>query len=135
MHDFIQGHQDVTLDVLAMLGEVSSPAIASCLPETTRLTAATAKELLEEIAEPGAVKMKFGTVPRPPGKATLRLRGAFGMIPIFAELVVFSPFLRVAEDLVGFVDLLEFLLGGGFVPGDIGMVFAGEFAEGFLDLR
>ena len=58
------------------------------------------------------------------------------LIPIRAELIVFRAFLGIAQDLVGLVDLLEFLLGRRFFLrlGQVGMVFARELAKSALDL-
>jgi hypothetical protein len=41
-----------------------------------------------------------------------------------AEAVVVGPLLRVAEDFVGFVYLLELVLGGDFVRVDVRMMLA-----------
>jgi hypothetical protein len=50
------------------------------------------------------------------------------------ELIVLSPLLQVSENLIGFRDLFEFLLGL-FVPGvAVGMVFERELAVGLLNL-
>ena len=59
-----------------------------------------------------------------------RLRARF---PIGAELVEFPAALRIAQDLVGLVDLLEFFLRRFFILGDIGMILARKRAEGLLD--
>ena len=59
-----------------------------------------------------------------------RLRTRF---PISTELVEFPAALRIAQDLVGLVDLLEFFLRRFFILGDIGMILARKRAEGFLD--
>src|SRR5580704_13863743 len=116
-----------------MLSNLVAPVVASSSAEAARASAATAKELLEEIAETRTVKMKLGTVLETAVESALRLRRAFGMVPILAQFVVLAPFDRVAQDFVGFVDLLELFLGGGFVLGDVGMIFAGERAEGLFD--
>jgi hypothetical protein len=54
--------------------------------------------------------------------------------PVRAEFVVFFALVRVGENFVGLVDLLEFFLGLFFVLGDVGMKFPRELAEGFFDL-
>ena len=54
-------------------------------------------------------------------------------LPVRSELIVFLALLAIADDFVGFVDLLE-LRFGGFVAGvDVGMVLARQLAEGLLD--
>ncbi len=51
------------------------------------------------------------------------------VVAVKAVLVVHLTLLRIGEDVVGFLQLLEFFFGG-FVAGiQVGMVFAREFAE------
>ena len=89
--------------------------------------------MLEEIAEAGAAEVELLR-----RAASAALAAGVGesaaALPIRAEMVVFPPFFRIAEHFVGFVDLLEFLLGGLFVLGDIRVVLAGEFAERLFDV-
>ena len=49
-----------------------------------------------------------------------------------AEAVIGGALLRVAQDLVGLVDLLEFPLGRVVAAVAVGMVLHGELAEGAL---
>src|SRR5437763_77698 len=56
-----------------------------------------------------------------------------GPVPIRSELIVFLSLLRIAQDFVGFVDLLKFFLGRFFVLGDIRMILARKFPERALD--
>ena len=106
-------------------------------PKRAGTPAATAKELLEEIAETGAFKMKLGSARAATETSTTAARGrrrlALGMIPIGAELIVLAALDRIAEDFIGFVEFLELFLGGGFILGDVGMIFARQFTECFLD--
>ena len=60
-----------------------------------------------------------------------RLRTCF---PIRSEFVKFSAALRIAQDLVGLVDFLEFFLRRLFVLGDIRMILPRECAEGLLNV-
>src|SRR6516165_2650019 len=53
--------------------------------------------------------------------------------PVRAELVVFLPLFRVAQNLVGFIEFLEFFLGLFLVPGHVRVVFPRELAKGLLD--
>src|SRR5262249_41065205 len=55
-------------------------------------------------------------------------------IPIGSKLIVFLPLLRVAQDLVRFVDFLEFFFGGFFVLGHIRMVLARQLAKSAANL-
>src|SRR5205823_14805303 len=71
--------------------------------------------------------------PPPPVPARRRLKST-RLIPIRAQLVVLLPLLRIAQDFICLVDLLEFLLGGRFVRRHIRMIFAREFPEGAPDL-
>jgi hypothetical protein len=48
------------------------------------------------------------------------------MLPVCAKPVVLLPFLRIAEDFVGLVDLLEFLLSNFVSPGFVGMILVGK---------
>src|SRR5205823_2611502 len=60
--------------------------------------------------------------------------GGIDVVRIKAELVVNLALLRIAEDIVGFGDLLEFFFCG-FVAGiDVRMIFARKFAESLADL-
>jgi hypothetical protein len=52
-----------------------------------------------------------------------------------AELVVGRPLLRVLQDLVGLVDLLELRLGRGVARVPVRVVLHGELAVGALDVR
>src|SRR4029077_13026218 len=56
------------------------------------------------------------------------------LLPARPELVVLLPLLRIAEDLVGLVDLLEPLLGRLVALVHVRVMFAGELAEGGPDL-
>src|ERR1700736_5568743 len=53
---------------------------------------------------------------------------------IRTQIVVFAAILRIAENLVRFVDLLEFFLRVPFVFGDIRMILTGQFSESLLDI-
>ncbi len=55
-------------------------------------------------------------------------------LPVRSQLVVFPALVGVADHLVGFVDFLEFRLGGLVAGIHVGMVFARELPEGLLDL-
>ena len=59
---------------------------------------------------------------------------AAGAQALVAVGVVGAAPLGVGEDLVGLGRLLELLLGLGVVVVDVGVQFAGEAAEGLLDL-
>ena len=54
--------------------------------------------------------------------------------PVGAELVVLLALLRIAEDLVRLVDLLELRLGRLVAGVHVGMMLAGELAVRLLDL-
>ena len=56
------------------------------------------------------------------------------VVGIEAELIVHLALLRVAQDVVGFLDLLEALLGG-FVAGiQVGMILARQLAVRLADI-
>ena len=102
----------------------------------------TSEKCLEKIAEARAAELEL-LVARAGAIAAIatgetaatrrRTEPAAGLLPIRTEFIVFFPFLRIAENLVGLVDLFEFFLGRFFVLGQIGMVLAGQLAEGLLD--
>ncbi len=142
---FFQRHHDVGLDVLAALGRHRSPAKTGA-PAKSRFAATAAKKLLEEIAEPGAAKFKLHAFAvaaavalksATTAAASRRRRETARLIPIRAELIVLGAFFRIAQDLVGLVDLLEFLLRGGLLLRlhDVGMMNARELPERAFDLR
>src|SRR5262249_7063339 len=60
------------------------------------------------------------------------LLGLFVHPPVGAQLVVLPPLLRIAEHLVGLVDLFEPALGRLVAGVHVGVVFAGELAVGLL---
>src|SRR4029077_2592062 len=102
-----------------------------------------AEECLEKIAEPGPAELKFDTTvfPTAPVKSTAalpatplrrRLKPA-GLIPILAQLIVFPPLFRIAQDFVGFVNLFKFFLRLFLILRDIRMIFTREFSKGAFD--
>src|SRR5581483_4273829 len=58
---------------------------------------------------------------------------ALPLLVIGAQLVVFSAFVSVAQDLVGFVDLFEGLLGGLITGVHVRVVLASQFAVRLFD--
>ncbi len=67
-------------------------------------------------------------------RLTLRRRSVAALLPVGPQFIVFGPFFRVSEHLIGFVDFLEFLLRRLLVLGGIGVKLAGELAKCALDL-
>jgi hypothetical protein len=67
-------------------------------------------------------------------EATGRALGVLVAIPVGSELVVFLALFGVGEDLVGLVDFLEFGFSFAVVGVEVGVVLAGQFTEGGLDL-
>jgi len=134
MQDFVERHQDVALDILASLDErLTSCAIPPCSAETAGWTTATAEELLEEVAEARALEMELRSVCVTSTESALRRRLLpFRMVPVCPQLIVFSSFLRVAEDFVGLVDFFEVRLARDLVFGNVRVVLAGELAECLL---
>ena len=101
------------------------------------------EQLLEEIAEARAAKFKVLARHALPAAKRLAAAKTAGTgrrtefragFPVRAQFVVFFALVRVAEDFVGLVDLLEFFLGLLFVLGDIGMKFTRQLAKSFFDL-
>ena len=101
MQCFLQRHHDIGFDIVAAFRH----GAALSEPSESRSTPATTKKGFKEIAETGAAKFKLDTavLTAAPAKtawlsaAPLRwwLKSA-RLIPILAQLVVFSAFLRIA---------------------------------------
>src|SRR5947207_5532102 len=138
MERFFERDHDVGFDIAAALGS-SRPLSKTSSAETSR-PASAAKKLLEEIAEAGPAEFEFHATAVPGAVATesttrlLRIPSRrwvepARLIPIRAQLVVFLSFLRIAEDLVGFIELFEFFFRGRLVLVDVRMVFARQLAE------
>ena len=132
VHGFFEGDEDVAFDIGATAGAIAWTGWGLGVT----VVAGSGEVLLEEVAEAGAREMEVLVLGfRAAGMPCLRrvrLVGG-GVLPAGTELVVFAAFFGIAEDFVGFVDFFEFGFGGGFVGGDVGVVDAGEFAEGLFD--
>jgi hypothetical protein len=108
-------------------------------------TAATTEKLAEEIAETRAAALR--------ARAAAKIKAAKIKIHAFAVLLVSAPgtagrdvvavkavlvvhlaFFRVGENVVGFLQLLEFLFGGFVARIQVGMVLAREFAKSCADV-
>src|SRR3954467_11636763 len=142
MKRFFQCHHDVGLDVASALRFAT--ALAEIATTKARL-AAPAKKGLEEIAEArptefeidpatigrrGSAESAAGS--RPPSRRWLE--PAPRLVPICPELVILLPFLRISQNLVGFVDLFELFFRRLFVLRDIGMMLPREPPKRFLYL-
>jgi hypothetical protein len=132
VHGFFEGDEDVAFDIRATAGAIAWAGWGLGVA----VMAGPGEVLLEEVAEAGAGEVEVLVLgfraAGLPGLRRVRLVGS-GVLPVGAELVVLAAFFGIAEDLVGFVDFFEFGFGGGFVGGDVGVVDAGEFAEGLFD--
>src|SRR6478752_7022738 len=82
-------------------------------------------ELVADIAAGGPVERRAV----PSGRAGLADR-----LPVRTELVVLLALGRIAEDLVGLVDLLELAFGSRIARLGIGVMLPSELAKGLLDL-
>ena len=60
-------------------------------------------------------------------------RTAAHLAPILAKLLIFAPFIRIGEHLIGLADLLETGFSRGVARIDIGVKLASQLAEGALD--
>src|ERR1035438_2755244 len=118
--------------------------------------AASAKELRKDVAEAAGAGMgPSGTVARAAGRtrigeietAEIEMRaarlaasrrslpgGGSAVFGVEAELVVHGTLLGVAEHVVGFLDVLEAVLGGLVTGVEVRVVFASELAIGLADL-
>src|SRR5712692_6075839 len=138
---FFERDHDVRFHIAAALRR----RLASAESAERRSSPAAAEKCFEEIAEAGTAEFKLDTavVTAAPliRSAAWLLRSpsgrrleSTGLVPIGAELIVFRPLLRIAQDFVGFVDLLELFLGGFFIFCDVGVIFARQLAKGAADL-
>src|SRR5204863_1433833 len=117
---------------------------ASAKAAECRSTSSAAEKRLEEIAEAGPAKLELDST----AIAAPLIKSAAGLlslplwwrletarpIPIGSKLIVFLPLLRVAQNLVRFVDFLEFFFGGFFVLGHIRVVLARQLAKSTANL-
>ena len=123
----------------------SAVAGASAKSAERGATASAAKKRFEEIAEPGSAKLELN--PAAAVAAPLRKSAAWllalplwrrlktaGPVPIRAELIVFLPLFRIAQNLVRFVDLLKFFFGGLFVLGHVRVILARQLSKSAADL-
>ena len=119
----------------------SAVAGASAEPAECGTTAPAAEKRFEEIAEPGSAELELNSaaaIAAPLIKSAAGLLLALplrrrletaGPVPIRAELIVFLPLFRIAQNFVRFVDLLKFFFGGLFVLGHIGVILARQLAK------
>jgi len=63
-----------------------------------------------------------------------RLKTAARPVPIRAELIVFLPLFLIAQNLVRFVDLLKFFLGGLFVLGYVRVILTRQLSKSAANL-
>ncbi len=110
-------------------------------PHGAPAASATAKELAEKIAKAACAgtfasrtaKIESAEVEVHRGfviaSAALRRGPRIKIVAVEAMLVVHLPLLGVGEDVVGFLKLFEFFLGGLIAGIEVRMIFAGEFAE------
>ncbi len=130
----VERHQQIALHVRTALGEVLGRKSAAA--RAVRAIGPAAKHLLEKITEAGAAEVELlpGAVePAAPSRAAGGRPKLRALFPVRAQLVVFFSLGRIAQHLVGLVDLLEFLLGLLLVLGHVRMVLARKFAEGFFN--
>lgn len=138
---FFQRDHDVGLDVASAFG-ASLPLTERGATES-RLTSAAEKRF-KEIAEARATKFEIDPAAVARGVSTKPAAGlriparrrlkSPRLIPIRSELIVLLPFLRIAQDLVGLVDLLKLFFRGFLVFRDVGMMLARQLSKRLLDL-
>src|SRR5947209_2423792 len=134
---FFQGHQDIGFDVGSPFRGCLTPAESA----KSGAPAAAAEKGFKKIAKPGAAEFKLhAATPIRLMEAAAGLRSPLwrrlksaGLVPVRAELIVFLALVRIAQDFVGLIDLLEFFLGRFFVLRDVRMIFAREFSKRAAD--
>src|SRR5688572_26693646 len=137
MKRFLERDHDVGFHVAASLHAPRSRPEAAAA-ETT-WAAAAAKKRFKEVAEASSAEFKFhAAVARAvAAEAPTRLLWAPSwrrlkssrLVPVRTQLIIFFALLRIAQDFVSLVELLEFLLRRPFVLIDVGMVFARQLAK------
>jgi hypothetical protein len=68
-----------------------------------------------------------------PSIALPRRRLKTALLPVGAVVIILLAFLRIAQDLIGFIYLLELLLSRFLVLSGIRMIFARELSKRALD--
>src|SRR5690606_25237944 len=114
---FGEGDFHVVAQVGTALARVALAGAAAAAPAAHEF----AEQVVEDVGHRG--REVGAEAAGPAGAAPAVLEGGV------AELVVGGPLLLVLEDLVGLVDLFEFLLGGGVTRIAVRMVLLGEAAE------
>src|SRR5206468_10294751 len=118
---------------------------ASAEPAECGTTAPAAKKRFEEIAEPSSAELELNPaaaiaaplIKSATGLLALPLRRRLetaGPVPIRAELIVFLPLFRIAQNFVRFVDLLKFFFGGLFVLGHVRVILARQLSKSAANL-
>ena len=139
---FFQCDHEVGLDVLPAFRRCGATAKTAA---ERRLAPPSTEERFEEIAKASSTELELYAAVASSGPTETstcaavppirrRLESA-RLVPIRPEMVVFRALLGIAQDFVGLVDLLEFLLGRGFFLrlGHIRMMFSRELAESAFD--
>src|SRR5437764_3994484 len=138
MQCFLQRHQNIGFHISAAF----RGCFAAAESTESRTATTAAEKRFKEIAESGPVEFKLdaAAIAARLIKSTAgltaplrrRLKSA-RLVPIGAELIVLLALFRIAQDFVGFVDLLKFFFGRFLVLGDVGMIFARQFPERAFD--
>jgi len=136
MERLFESNHDVSFHICAAGGcGLTTAESAKRRPSTS-----SAKKRFEKIAEPGSPELELNAaapIATPLVKSAAWLLtfplGAWlktaGPIPIGAELIVFFPLFRIAQNLVRFVDLLKLFFGGLFVLGHVWVILARQLAK------
>ena len=101
--------------------------VAKAAPGTACAGASTSRGLRENVRKIESAEAHLGTLPRAFASRSGGVRG------IEAVLVVHLLLLGVAQNVVGFLDLLEAILGGFFAGIQVGMVLASQTPVRFSD--
>src|SRR5882724_9881317 len=137
---FFQCNHDVGLDIGSALGS----RLTSAKSAESRAAAAASEKGFEKVAESGTAELELNATAIAAPLVISAFRWLWAplwrrlesarSVPICAELIVFCTFLRVAQYLVRFVDLLKFFLSSRLVLGDVGMMLARQFAKSAANL-
>ena len=103
-------------------------ALGRIAPRTRGTAKTTAKERTEDVTQIAHIKAAEST-------AKAALTGAvIGVNTGKAELVITGALILIGQHFIRFVEFFELFSRFGVVPVEVGVVFFGKFAVGFLDI-
>src|ERR1019366_7547651 len=117
--------------------ERSAAASARACSATTAAAAAPRGFFLrvtEHFGKVEAAEIHVGMAPAGAASTRARARAGKSVLGIEADLIVHLAFFGLAQDVVGFLHILEAVFSGLVSRGEIGRILAGELPVGFADV-